>query len=137
MEWSKYNNARNLDLSSDDPSYKSLEIYLKNIEITVQTPGRRPRVRKIRSLVPRAGYVLFEKNGIQTTVAVYNPFLSTILYEKLTFLLKAHFREAYGFNVRFPNIIGVNLAGRKSLRQEVVPIELCHALVGLFLYKGE
>lgn len=47
-------------------------------------------------------------------------------------LVKDHFREVYGVNVRYPRIIGVNLAGRQSLRQEVVPIELCHVTEGQF-----
>jgi eukaryotic translation initiation factor 2C len=46
--------------------------------------------------------------------------------------VKDHYREAYGLNLRYPNIIGVNLAGRKSLRQEVVPIELCRVTEGQF-----
>lgn len=78
MQWLNFNNARDLDLSLNDASYKLLETYLKKIEITVQTPGRRPRTRKIRSLVPRAGYVPFEKNGIQTTVTVQSSLRNSI-----------------------------------------------------------
>jgi hypothetical protein len=70
MAWSGSNNIRGLDLSPNDASYNLLETSLKNVEIIVETPGRRPRTRNIRSLVPRAGHVLFEKNGIQTTVQV-------------------------------------------------------------------
>lgn len=80
MAWSNSNNAWDLDLSPNDASYMLLEIYLKKIEITVQTPGRRSRARKIRSLVPRAGYVLFEKNGVQTTVQVQLLLLRNLLW---------------------------------------------------------
>ena len=61
----------------------------------------------------------------------YNCFFSAIYYGTKV-LVKDHFCEAYGFNNRYPNIIGINLAGRKSVRQEVVPIELCNVTEGQF-----
>ncbi|KDR81951.1 hypothetical protein GALMADRAFT_240289 [Galerina marginata CBS 339.88] len=95
-----------LDLREDDPNFRKLVNFFKNVRIKVQAGGNRSRTKTIRGFVPRAGEFEFLKDDRETTVA-------------------RHFQEAYGTRLRYPRIVGVRLTGKNSPHQDVVPLELC------------
>ena len=62
--------ARALNLSSNDPKFKQLERFLKNVIITIPAANGKRR-KTIRGLIERAGKFVFSKNdGQESTVGV-------------------------------------------------------------------
>jgi len=107
--------TRALNLSSNDPKFKQLERFLKNVRISIpSSKGQRTKI--IRGLVERAGKFVFSKNdGQESTVAL-------------------HFQETYNIRIRYSDIFGVNLSGKKDPHPSVIPAELCQVIPGQ-LYK--
>ena len=62
--------ARALNLLSNDPKFKQLERFLKNVKISIPSSNGR-RTKTIRGLIERAGKFVFSKNdGQESTVGV-------------------------------------------------------------------
>ena len=76
--------------------------------------SRRTMVRKVR-----LRYVFFFPSGH------FIPLLIT---------LKLHFQETYNIRIRYLDIFGVNISGKKNPHPSVIPAELCQVIPGQ-LYK--
>ncbi|KAJ8592794.1 hypothetical protein M405DRAFT_859423 [Rhizopogon salebrosus TDB-379] len=93
----RQNDARALDLRPESPQFRLLKSFFKGVFVTlVHRSGK----KKIRGLVPNAGNFEFENTNV-----------------------KEYFKKAYGRQLAYPNIIGVQVGSRE--RDEVIPAELC------------
>ncbi|OJA17422.1 hypothetical protein AZE42_04820 [Rhizopogon vesiculosus] len=93
----KQNDVRALDLRPESPQFRQLKSFFKGVFITlVHRQGR----KKIRGLVANAGNFEFENTNV-----------------------KEYFKKAYGRQLAYPNIIGVQVGSRDH--DEVIPAELC------------
>jgi eukaryotic translation initiation factor 2C len=107
--------TRALNLSSNDPKFKQLERFLNNLRISIPSSNGQ-RTKSIRGLVERGGKFVFSKNdGQESTVAL-------------------HFQETYNIRIRYLDIFGVNISGKKDPHPSVIPAELCQVIPGQ-LYK--
>lgn len=125
--------TRALNLSPSDPKFKQLEKFLNNVQISIPTSNGR-RTKTIRGLVERAGRFVFSKNdGQESTVAVCLLFPSGHSIPLLN-TVKLHFQETYNIRIRYSEIFGVNISGKKNPHPSVIPAELCEVIPGQ-LYK--
>jgi len=107
--------TRALNLSSSDPKFKQLERFLNNVRISIPS-SKGQRTKTIRGLIERAGKFVFSKNdGQESTVGL-------------------HFQETHNIRIRYPDIFGVNISGKKDPHPSVIPAELCQVIPGQ-LYK--
>jgi eukaryotic translation initiation factor 2C len=51
-----------------------------------------------------------------------------------TVTVKLHFQETYNIRIRYSDIFGINISGRKNPHPSVIPAELCEVIPGQ-LYK--
>ncbi|KAI0797904.1 Piwi domain-containing protein [Abortiporus biennis] len=104
MAFLQIRNARDVERISPAEAAK-LQSFLKKVKVTPDPNylggGHRQRAKAITSVVPRAGFYSFPKDGVPTTVADY-------------------FRDKYNYQLRYPGIFGV-LVGKDA----VYPAELC------------
>ena len=125
--------TRALNLSSNDPKFKQLERFLNNVRISIPSSNGQ-RTKTIRGLVERAGKFVFSKNdGQESTVAVCF-FFPSGHFIPLLITLKLHFQETYNIRIRYLDIFGVNISGKKNPHPSVIPAELCQVIPGQ-LYK--
>ena len=123
---------RALNLSSKDQKFKQLERFLTNVRISIPASNGK-RTKTIRGLIEHAGQFVFSKNdGQESTVAVFY-FLSIHPTRSLT-ISKRHFQETYNIRVQHPDIIGINISGKRDPHPSVIPAELCQVIPGQ-LYK--
>ncbi|KAF5387039.1 hypothetical protein D9615_001654 [Tricholomella constricta] len=101
--------VRDLSMDGKHPSFRALEKHLENVLINTRTTGK--RTKSIKGLVPYAGRFEFSRDEKDTTVQEY-------------------YKDAYNMTLKFPNIIGVRLSGKKATFPVVVPAELCTILPG-------
>jgi eukaryotic translation initiation factor 2C len=125
--------TRALNLSSNDPKFKQLERFLNNLRISIPSSNGQ-RTKSIRGLVERGGKFVFSKNdGQESTVAV-RLFFSIRSFYPILNTLKLHFQETYNIRIRYLDIFGVNISGKKDPHPSVIPAELCQVIPGQ-LYK--
>lgn len=93
----KQKDVRALDLRQDSQQFRQLKSFFKGVSVTLV---HRPGLKKIRGLVPNAGNYEFEN----TTV-------------------KDYFKKAWGRQIKYPNIIGIQVGSKD--RDEVIPAEMC------------
>ncbi|KAL0580200.1 hypothetical protein V5O48_001793 [Marasmius crinis-equi] len=102
-------NARNLSLSRNSPSFIKLERFLRNVKIIVDTTKR---TKVIRGLEPNADAFAFtDRDGQQLTVGQY-------------------LQRTYNIQLRYRGIVGVRLSGARADHAEILPLELCNVKEG-------
>jgi eukaryotic translation initiation factor 2C len=73
MSYAGFRDTRRIsELTKQDPSFRSLRIFAKQLKFTVDLPGqhRHGKPRLIADLIPNSGEVTFDKHGEEITVAV-------------------------------------------------------------------
>jgi eukaryotic translation initiation factor 2C len=123
-----------LNLSAADPKFKQLERFLNNVRISIPSANGQ-RTKTIRGLIERAGNFVFSKNdGQESTVAVCFFISPSGRFIRLLISVKLHFQETYNIRIRFSDMFGVNISGKKNPHPSVIPAELCQVIPGQ-LYK--
>jgi hypothetical protein len=79
--------------------------------------------------------ILFSRRMMARKVLLrYVFFFPSAHFIPLLNTLKLHFQETYNIRIRYPDIFGVNISGKKNPHPSVIPAELCQVIPGQ-LYK--
>ena len=78
--------------------------------------------------------ILFSRRMMAKKVQLGYVFISHPDSISLLNTVKLHFQETYNIRIRYPDIIGVNISGKKNPHPSVIPAELCQVIPGQ-LYK--
>jgi hypothetical protein len=106
--------GRALNLSAGEPKFRQLERFLNNVRISIPSANGQ-RTKTIRGLIERAGMFVFSKNdGQESTVAVCFFISPSGRFIGLLISIKLHFQESYSIRIRFNDIFGVNISGKKN-----------------------
>ena len=72
MNYAGFRDTRRIsELTKNDPAFRSLRVFAKQLKFTVDLPGHRGgKPKLIADLIPDSGAVTFDKHGEEVTVAV-------------------------------------------------------------------
>ena len=131
MSYAGFRDTRRIsELTKQDPSFRSLRLFAKQLKFTIDLPGRHrnSKPKLIADLIPNSGEVTFDKHGEEITVAV--SLLHHFVYARQRLNAAAriqdHFFRTYQITVP-PKTLGI-----KTKSGSVFPIIVCYSIEQLF-----